>query len=79
MGLPKSGEHIMTSVPKWKVRNHLIFILKDAYRFLHLEERESFTMVAIASTSGAVPVVLSAKTQQKQTILEIDSVNCSVK
>ena len=46
----------MTSVPKWKVRNHLIFILKDAYRFLHLEERESFTMIAIASPSGAVPV-----------------------
>ena len=71
--------HIMTSVPKWKVKNHLIFILKDSYRFFHLEERESFT--AIASTSGAVPVpvVLSAKTQRLQTILEIDSVNCGVK
>ena len=31
-------------------------MLKDAYRFLHLEERESFTMIAIASPNGAVPV-----------------------
>ena len=40
--------HIMTSVPKWKVKNHLIFILKDSYRFFHLEERESFPQFSSA-------------------------------
>ena len=53
----------MIYVPKLKALKHLIFILKYAYHFLHLEERESLMMVAAASPSGAVKVVLSAKTK----------------
>ena len=57
--------HIMIYVPKIleSLKTLAIHIKICMYHFLHLEERESLMMVAAASPSGAVKVVLSAKTK----------------